>query len=149
MAATRFALNIPSTSLSAGVAKTIAMVTAPTNQRVKLLGVAVSFDGQSTTAQPVQIRIYRATTAGTFTAATPVPLEKDLSGTIQSTGGTNATVEPTVGDVLRTVTVHPQTGYEVFFPFGQEVMIQGGGRIGVEINAPAAVAARGVMTCEE
>lgn len=149
MAATRFAVNIPSTALVAATAKTVVQIVAPANQRVKVLGFSVSFDGTSTTAQPVQGRILRQTTAGTVSAGTPVPLEKDLSGTIQSTAGINASVEPTAGDVLGTFAVHPQTGYTEFAPFGQEILIQGGGRVGIELTAPAGVNVRGWIRCEE
>jgi hypothetical protein len=124
---------------------------APANIRVKILGWGVAFDGILTTGQPVQIRLLRQTTAGTMSALTPVNTNA-VAEAIQTTAQQNATAEPTAGNILYIGAIHPQQGILVQFPYGQELIIPGGGRVGVEVNVPAgqsAVNARVHMYCEE
>ena len=109
----------------------------------------MSFDGVSPTAEPVQVRLLRQTTAGTMTAATLRKVDPSISEAILSTATKNATAEPTAGDQLRAVEVHAQGGYEEQLPFGDEYRIPGDGRVGIECNSPAAVNVRGWMRCEE
>lgn len=149
MAAVIFSANTAEVALSAATAKTVLQVTAPTNQRVKVLRVGIFFDGTSPTAEPVQVRVLRQTTAGTMTSLTPVKTDGSLSETIQSTAQHTASAEPTAGNVLEALEIHPQGGREIIYPFGQEPIIQGGGRLGIELTAPAVVNCRTYMICEE
>lgn len=149
MSALQAYVNVPSTSLTSATAQTAVQLVAPTNQRVQLLGYGFYFDGTSNSAQPVQIRLLRQTTAGTASAGTPKLVEKELTETIQTTAQITFTVEPTPGDVLKTFTVHPQLGYEYLAPLGQEDIVQGGGRLGFEITAPATVNVRGYVKFAE
>ncbi len=149
MAALQGFLTAPAVPLTATVAKTVLQITAPANQRLKLLGIIVSFDGTSTTAQPAACRLLRQTSAGTLTSVTAVLQEKSLSETLQATGGKNASSEPSAGDVLKTFYVHPQAGYEWPAPYGQEMIVQGGGRIGLEVTAPATVNCSATFLYEE
>lgn len=138
-----------SVPLVATTAKTVVQLTAAANQRVKVLGYGFYFDGTSNSAQPVQIQMGRISASGTLTSATPLPNEQDLTETFQTTAGVNATVEPTYSGYLKTLTVHPQLGYEYLAPMGQEVILKGGGMLGFVVNAPAAVDVRGYVMIEE
>jgi hypothetical protein len=135
-------------ALSAASAKTVVSIKAPANHRLKVLRWGIFFDGISSVAEPVQVRLLRQSTDGTSTSATIVKIGTD-SETIQSTGGYNFTAEPTAGDVLDVAEVHPQAGYEVIFPTGQEIKVAGGGRIGIECTAPATVNCRAKIVFEE
>jgi hypothetical protein len=136
-------------ALTAATAKTIMQLVAASNHRVKLLEWGVYFDGTSTTAEPVQVRLLRQTTAGTMSSLTPTKNDDSLAETLQTTAQHTATAEPTAGDVLAVLEVHPQMGYEKIFPLGSEVIIGGGDRLGIECTAPAAVNVRGYMKFEE
>lgn len=136
-------------ALSAATAKTLVQVVAATNHRVKLLGWGIFFDGTSTTAEPVQVRVLRQTTAGTMSALTPTKRDDSIADTLLTTAQHTATVEPTAGDVLEVIECHPQQGYQVWYPLGAEVIIGGGDRLGVEATAPATVNARAVCYFEE
>ena len=136
-------------SLSAGVARTPAVVTAPTNQRVKILGYGFFFDGTVNSAQPVQVSIQRSAAAGSGTSATPQPNEGELTETFQATWLTNCTTEPTYTTTLKVFTVHPQLGYEYLAPLGQEIVVKGGTVLGFQVSAPAAVDVRGYIMFEE
>jgi hypothetical protein len=152
MAALQGYVDLPSTSLSTS-AKTVATLSAPTNQRVKILSYGFYFDGTVNSATPVQIafgRINTSSTSQTYTTATPSPVEPECTETFQgaykiaSTGS-----EPTYSATLKTFTVHPQLGYEYLAPLGQEDIISGGGMAGFQVTAGAAVDVRGYVKIEE
>lgn len=126
-------------ALSAAAAKTILQLKAASNHRVKVLAYGVYFDGISSSAEPVVVRILRQTTAGTMTSLTLVKNDESTDETLQTTGQHTATAEPTAGDILKRVEVHPQTGYEYIAPYGQEDLIKGGNYWGIECTAPAVV----------
>jgi hypothetical protein len=136
-------------ALAAATAKTVLQLNAPTNQRVAVSGIHVSFDGVSGTAVPVLVEVARVTTAGTNTSVTPRKTDDDVATAIQSTAGENATAEPTYGDILKEIHVHPQSGYEVHIPFGKEIVIGGGDRLAIRCTAPAVVNVAAWMECEE
>ncbi len=149
MAALQGQVSLGSTPLVASTAKTVVRVKAPTNQRAKILGYGFYFDGTSNSAQPVQIQVGRISADGTFTAATPLPNEEELTETFQTVVGVSASAEPTYSSYLKTLTVHPQLGYEYLAPLGQEIIVKGGGMLGFVVNAPAAVDVRGYVMFEE
>jgi len=128
-------------ALAAATAKTVIQLVAPANHRVRVLGWGIFFDGVNTAGEPVQVRVMRQTTAGTMSALTPVQVQP-VSETIQSTAQHTATAEPTAGDLIDMIECHPQQGYEVKFPMGQEIIIAGSGRLGIECTAPAIVNCR-------
>jgi hypothetical protein len=130
-------------------AKTLLQVVAPANQRLLIHELSVSFKGNAPTADPVLVRVLRQTTAGTMTALTPVKLTPG-SEALQSTAQHSATAEPTAGDVLLSEEVHPQGGGFLWqAPFGQALVIPGGGRLGVEVTAGASVSAVARVRGEE
>lgn len=147
----------PEIPLSAATPKTVGQIKSLANHRLKLLKWGVSFDGISPSAEPVQVRLVRQTSAigGTPTAVTPV-LNGVGSETPQSTfaysaGGSEPTYD-TPNKTLAVLEVHPQFGYEYTYPLGQEDLITGGASVsyvGVECTAPAAVNVRCMMKWEE
>jgi len=130
-------------------AKTVLQLVAASNHRVLISRLGIYFDGTSATAEPIQVRILRQTTAGTMSSLALVKLNSADDETLQTTAQHTATVEPTAGDVLSVAEVHPQGGYEVIFPQGWEIIMPGGTRLGVEVTAPAAVNTRVVAWGEE
>lgn len=135
-------------ALTAATAKTVLQIVAPANQRLKIKRWGVFFDGISSTAEPVQVRVLRQTTAGTMSALTPTKQDTHAE-TIQTTAQHTATAEPTAGDVLDMVEVHPQSGYEVILTPETYIKVGGGGRVGIEITAPAIVNVRAKIVFEE
>jgi hypothetical protein len=151
MAGLRATLDIPSNSITAATPTCFAFVTAPTNQRVKILAYGFYFDGTLNSAQPVEIKLARPT-AGTLTAGgTAIKEEPGFAETVQSTVGLAASVQPTLTAslVYKTITVHPQLGYEYIAPLGQEAQLAGGTNWVASINAPAGVDVRGYVMFEE
>ena len=118
-------------ALAAATAKTVLQIVAPANQRLKLKRWGVYFDGASATAAPVLVTLNVQTSAGTMSALTPAKWNSDDAETIQSTAQHTATAEPTTGAALEKKDVHPQQGYEIIYPLGDEVPIPGGTRVGI------------------
>jgi hypothetical protein len=127
-------------SFAAATAKTALTMTAPTNQRLKLLGFEVYGKSASPTDTPCKCEFYRITTdGGTATTLTPAPNDDDEAETPQGVYKAAYTVEPTtLGLLLRTFEVHPQTGLIYMFPVGQELRVKGGKELGLRITCPAA-----------
>lgn len=135
-------------SLTAATARTIIQVAAATNHRVRILGIGLHCDGTSPTAEPIKVDIYRQTTAGTMTALQP-RLVAPATESVQTTAQHSATAEPTYGDLIDSFEVHPQSGYAERYPVGQEIIVPGGGRLGVVCTAPATVNAIAKIHFEE
>lgn len=131
-----------------GAAKTVLQIVAAANHPIAVKGYSVSFDGTSASAEPVQVDVLRQTTAGTMSAGTPVE-ETNTGTTLQTTSQINATVEPTAGAVLRRYEVHPQSGVLEKFTIEDEIMVGGGGRLGIRVTAPAAVNVLASISVEE
>jgi hypothetical protein len=141
MAGINIAAITSEVALSAATAKTVVQMTAAANQPIRVYRWGVFFDGTSTTAEPVQIVLMRQSTAGTMTSLTPTKVSNH-GETVQTAAQHTATAEPTSGDVLDMVEVHPQSGYEYIAPLGYEFEVPGGGRIGIVCTAPAGVNVR-------
>lgn len=135
------ASNIAVKTLVAATAQTVLQITAPTNQRVAIQQISVSFDGTVNTAVPVVVVVRRQTTTGTAgsSAATIVKKDNDISTNIQTTAKDTFTVEPTGSDILWASNIHPQTGVIYPLPIPGEIVIAGGGRVGVVCTAAAGV----------
>ena len=124
-------------ALTAATAKTALQLIAASNHLVRILSWSATLDGIAPTDPAVVLQLVRQTTAGTMSANTPKKLNDSLPETLQTTAQDNATVEPTATDVLDTLNIHPQLGYKT--PYGYEVLMGGGDRLGWKLTAPDAV----------
>jgi hypothetical protein len=114
-------------------AETILQLTAAANHRVVVTGFSMTVAG--TSAVDVIMRILRqsgAQTAGTTTGLIS-KLDSAVDDTVQTTAATNFSSEPaTPGDVLQLKRL--QGSFEKYFPMGQEIVIPGGGKLGLEVT---------------
>lgn len=137
-------------ALVAATPKTVLTVTAPSNHRDKLGGFGISFDGTVAGNEPVVVELMRFTGGtGTGTTVTPTKVDDSIAEAIQSTSKSNYSAEPTAGEILDVKEIHPQTGYEKYYPFGWEKIIGGGDMMGIRCTAPQAVNCYPFMDCEE
>jgi hypothetical protein len=136
MADLEFALNSDDIALVASATKTILQATAPAQQRVICKGWSVNFKGLSTTAEPIEVLLVFQTTAGTFTnTPTGQKIDGSMGETVQTVGKHTPTAEPTLGDVVRRKTVHPQMSYS---EYGDKIAVLGGGdRLAIVCVTPA------------
>lgn len=138
MAGVNLAFSSAEVSLVAATAKTVAMLSAAAQHRVRVTGLSIYFKDTVVTDTPVKVELVRCTTAGTFSSGTVVKKDENAGETIQTTAGFNASAEPTITDILEMKEIHPQTGEKFFWPFSQEVYIKGGNRLGVRMTAAQA-----------
>jgi hypothetical protein len=129
-------------------AKTLLQLVAAANVKVKVSEIGIYFKGTSNSAAPIKVDVLRQTDAGTASALTPKKLD-DAQETLQTEAQHTATAEPSAGDVLMSMEVHPQSGFHWQAPFGQDIIIPGGGRLGVRVTAGADVNAIAQAIFEE
>jgi hypothetical protein len=136
--------------IASGVAaKTLLQIVAASNHRALVKSWGVFGKGVTSTDAPIKVRLLRQSTAGTMSALTPVKCNSADDETLQTTAQHTATAEPTAGDVLATIEVHPQSGYVEHFPFGSEIVVPGGGRLGIDVLAGATVSMTAFIEFEE
>ena len=71
-----------------------------------------------------------------MTALSPVKISEQNAETFVFAGRHAATAEPTAGDLLKAITVHPQHGYEWTAQNDERgIVINSSGRIGIECTA--------------
>lgn len=134
MAALEAIVNSGNVALLANTAKTVLQLTAPANHRIRVKGFSVTLAG--TAPIDLTVRVVRQTTAGTGTTATPVKLDPGADETLQTSVTGNFTVEPTADAVLQFKRL--QGSYEKMLPMGQEWIVPGNGRLGIECTATSA-----------
>lgn len=131
------------TAFVEGVASTtsqmaVLQVTAGT-QRAGVYGLRISLKGTSSTAAPVRVKLARTTTAGT-SSATPTIASVDSSGvTATATAQATFSAQPTLGEILWVMEIHPQTGAAEYIPLGDEFVVPAAGRVAVSVLAGADV----------
>jgi len=150
MADNRFIAQSPTevSGYNSGSPVTVLQVKAPAGISLKVLGWSISFDGISVTSHPCQVVLMRQVTAGTMTSTTAVKIQ-DIPETVLSTVAYSATSEPSSGDTLDSFEIHPQSGFDVKYPEGEEPVIAQNGYVGIVVTAAAAVNCRVKMICEE
>ncbi|MGS2641672.1 hypothetical protein [Streptosporangium sp. G12] len=144
-------------NIATGTAKKTILQLLAGAQRNGLYEVTISFRGTSSTAQPVLVTVERQTSAGTGGAALatnwgPNKLESaspTALSTLQQGPAGAWTAEPTAGDVVAAIEIHPQAGVIYQVPLGDEVVVDAAGRIAVVCTAAATVGATATMRWRE
>lgn len=155
MAANIVDVQFNAVALTAATAKSAIGLRAATNQAVKVLEQAVSFDGATSSNAPTQVEFGACTFAtnppGTAsTSVTPTKREPGRAETTQLTAARNWTTEPTVITVVRTIAVGQYNGvYHYIHPFASPHIVAGGGGFLTRITSPNNVNVSGHLTAEE
>lgn len=135
-------------------------------RRINVNELGVSFNGTTSSAVPVLVRLVRTTTAPTasgtvatasstlagFQSATPIdPAAPASTVTAYAPGSGGWTTAPTFGAILRSWYVSPTSGLVIQFPLGQEpdAPATAGAGIGVYILAPATVVVNATLVWTE
>lgn len=138
-------------ALAAATAETLLTLIGASATKARIVEWGVSFDGTSASAEPVRIRIVRATADGTGTSATIKPWDPD-NPTANCTAKHSYTAEPTKeSQALVEMDVHPQGGVVIQYPLGREVVVDNstGSIVCIEVTAPAVVNAEAYLVWEE
>ena len=151
MACNKLVITSGQVALTAATPKTPVMITAPANIAVKVTGYRVSFDGATSTAVPPYIEYGRPSTTGTFTSQTPRKMDPGRAETVQTTGGVNASAEPTWTSVVDEGHFLAAYGglFEEFKTFDNPIVVPGAGRWGIRVTAAAAVNCSATIFFEE
>jgi len=131
-------------SLTASTRKTMLQVTAAANHRVKVLGWSIFFDeeiGDATPAVPLLVSIGKQS-GGTGTANAPGKVTI-AAETLQTTAKDNFSAAATTTIMISKV-INAQAGYEVLFPMGQEIILQGGELFGIDVTPGANISTGGL-----
>jgi hypothetical protein len=133
-------VNSGECTLVASTAKSLLQIKAATNQRVLIRGLKImGKQPAGGTDTPVKIRLTRSTANfGTFTSATPSKNDPSDGETLQTTCGSNATVEPTSPtDGGLWWEVQPQSGIIEFEPPDLVIKVPGGQSVQFEATSAA------------
>jgi hypothetical protein len=131
-------VNSGECTLVASTAKSLLQIKAATNQRVLIRGLRLlGKQPAGGTDTPVKIRMTRSTANfGTFTGATPAKNDPTDSETLQTTCGSNASVEPTSPtDGGLWWEVQPQSGIEELLPPDLVIKVPGGQSVQFEATS--------------
>ena len=136
--------------ITSGVSiKTLIHLLAAAQHRIKIKGWGVFCKGVVTTDAPLLVQLIRQSTAGTMSALTLVKKDTSVAETLQTTATHTATVEPGVTNILKSIDVHPQSGFSEFFPLGGEIIVVGAGRLGISVTAGVSISATPFFDFEE
>jgi hypothetical protein len=140
------------TRVATGTAlKTLLQVGVPANQPINILGWGCSFRGVAAADPPGELYLLDSDVAATVTSLTPdlwrIPTgiaSKCVGGTAAT--GINASVEGTItaSRIIDPQQVHPQTGYSVWFPFGEQPRVESASARFLRIRANFSVNIDGV-----
>lgn len=149
MAGNHFKAIAPEVSTGTSGAKTHIEIIAAANHGVMIKRISVAFQGVIVTQEPYIVRVQRVTTTGTGTAITPKQTQEGWPDTLQVTGKKDFSVEPTLGDVIDEMPVHPQGGWIDVIQFDSPTFVQGGKGLAVVIVSTVAVDCTCTIAAEE
>jgi hypothetical protein len=152
MAGVQFSVNSGEVALAASTAKSLLQIKAAANQRVKVRALKIMGKQPAGGTDAVcKVRLTRSTANfGTFTGATANKSNPSNGETIQTTCGSNASVEPTSptdGGIWWEV--QPQSGVIEFYPPGLEIEVPGGQSVQFEATSTGTPTLTVTATCEE
>jgi len=143
MAANFFDAQGRSVALTAAVAKTVVGVKASTNVALRLLEASCSFDGATSSNAPAVVDFNSSTfaTNAPGTNSTSLTLgntkrEPGRAETIQATGASNWSAEPTVLTAQFTRDIGVFNGlFDLIFPFNSPIIVVGGQGFCITVTA--------------
>jgi hypothetical protein len=153
MACLPFNMNSGEVTLTAAVAKTIAQLLAPTQQRVRISGVSLSVKGTNPNQTPVKVELVLQTDdgAGSGSSLALVKTDQGIAETLRSSALKSFGTEPAGSTVLLTEYVQVAGGgIYVPVPMARPIVLAGTNRLGLRCTATDAnVAVSGRVECEE
>jgi hypothetical protein len=135
--------------------KVLVRLISTTNSAVKIKEWGVYFDGVSVTAEPCVVQLCCVNTSyGYYTSHTPARRSGPAISARSIVQTANASSQPDILTVIATREVHPQSGYQEKFSYGDEIILSNGstatnGAVAIIVNAPTSVDAFAEMVFEE
>lgn len=151
MSGVKFAVQ--TSEFTTGTVKlTVLQILAAANHRCTVKEWGVSFDGVSNTDAPILVGVERQSDGGTGgDVITGKKMNDADDEVIQTTALENidASTAPTTTHELVGEQVHPQAGYTWQAPYGNEIIVEAGGRLAIVVTAGVAVNVKAHFICEE
>ena len=139
MAQQMFVARVSAEALAATATETLVQIVTTTNQRIRVRGWGVSFNGVDATKTPILCEVLRQTTAGTSSALTVVKADPASSNAV-TTALQTFTVEPTAGDILWSQYFTPVGGgIDLTLYPDDEIVMGASTRIGLRVTTGTAV----------
>ena len=123
--------------LTISTSETLLQLLAATNHRVLVRKIGIYGKSNSGADTPVHFQVLLQTTAGTASALTLNKFNTSDDETVQTTAQKTFTGEPTDSTIKLARNVHPQSGAEIVFPPGRELVVKGGERLAIKAITPA------------
>jgi hypothetical protein len=152
MAHTKAVVITTPLTLNASEEKTLLQIIAPGLQAVKVSAWGIFFDeetGDLTPANPLIVKLGKHNiSTGTGTSITPKKIQPINVG-IQTTALNNFSVAATITDLMDQVIINPQTGFEIIFPLGEEIILEPNESLSINIITGAVISTDGLKaTCK-
>lgn len=139
MAQQMFVARVSAEALAAVATETLVQIITTTNQRIRVRGWGVSFNGVDATKTPILVEVLRQTTAGTSVALTIVKADP-ASTTPVTTALQDFTVEPTAGDILWSQYFTPVGGgIDLTLYPDDEIVLGASTRLGLRVTTATGV----------
>jgi len=117
---------------------TVLQLATSATVRAKIIGWGIYFNGISAIGEPVDVKLYRTTTAGSGgTANNPKKVDDSIASGLQITGNRGVSTLGSAGDILKQIKVHPQQGYEYNAPFSREIIVALLGWLNINVTVPS------------
>lgn len=142
-------------ALSSSSEKCMIRLIAPSSHAIKIKEWGVYFDGVTANATPCLVRICLTDTSyGNYTTHVPAKRVGEITAAQSVVQTMNTSSGPSIFGVLASRNVHPQSGYQEKFAYGDEMVVVGpttaaGGCVSLLINSPTTVDAIAEIVFEE
>lgn len=113
--------------------RTLLQISAPTNQRVRIVGAEIGLGGSTPASPAVLFDWCIQNTAGTSSAATPQYQDRGIDETRLATLAKDFTTEPTLVATLIGFPIHQQGTYPWRPPF--PIIVKGAERVGLRYRS--------------
>ena len=124
---------------TAAATKTLLEIVAGSADRLQIVQWSVSFAGVSPTQEPILVTLCRKSAAGTGgTGETERPLDP-ADGTAAAAVTSIPTGEGTIGDVLESILVHPQSGVVIQYLPEDRPVAAASGILAIRYTTPSGV----------
>lgn len=138
--------------------KVLIRLISTTNSAVKIKEWGVYFDGISVTAEPVVVQLACVNTSFGWYSGGTLHTPARRSGPAISARSVvqtyNTSSQPDILTIIATREVHPQSGYQEKFSYGDEIILANGstatnGAVAIIVTAPVSVDVVGELVFEE
>lgn len=136
-------------ALSAGVAKTVLGIKAPTGAVVTIPAIHINFESVTASDTPALVELVTGAADGTGTSETAINYNRSHTATASFTAKSTYTVEPASLTVVKAWQYPVQGGIDIPLPLLRVIQTAAGGFVGLRVTAPQGQNCRASMDVED